>query len=350
MGILTGMVWGTLTEQSHPAPNPNTCINCHRRHNCTACADICPHQVMQPGGKAEQWSGCTNCGRCAAACPTRAIALSEQSLRRLYALRTGEEERLWLGCERSEREQDERLSCLCGLPWEALAWLSFTRILILDLSPCEGCEQEPCKALLGEQLGQLHFFLGPDRFAQRVHLVCDTDTEPKPSQQMDRRELFQYGAQWAKQGARSLLRQAPLLGSEELKLDGVSLRSLLHRELKERGGTCQWHIPNLSGDCIGCGACVQRCPSAALSLTEDTLLLDTRRCTACGGCAAACSHRCFSGTRGVVLASLAPLKLGTVTRLRCKACGAEMKGKTHNGLCPACSRKRMNEALRRAGT
>ena len=352
MGLLSGMVWGQLTQLPHPAANPKGCINCHRRRHCTACADICPAQVMEQGGKVESWSACTDCGKCVTACPTRAIGPSERQLRELLELRQGEEERLWLGCEQSPRALDKTFPCLCSLSWEALAWLSFYRVLMLDLSPCQGCEQAGCRTLLGEQLQQLHFFLGQDRFQRRVVLLHSAQGEQKADRTLNRRELFRHGAEWTVQGAKSLLRQAPLLNPEELQLDGLSIRSMLHREMKDRGGTYCWKIPDFTGTCIGCGDCVEQCPSGALRISEaDTeLILDPKRCTACGGCAVACRQKCISGQVSAGLGDLSPVKLGSVEKLRCRDCGAEMKGRTSNGRCPACARKRMNEALRRAGT
>lgn len=350
MGLLSGMVWGQLTRLPHPVSNPKGCINCHRRRHCNACGDICSAQVMRQGGTVESWSGCTDCGKCVTACPTRAIAPSERLLKDLLELRQGEEERLWLGCEQSGREQDRVYPCLCSLSWEALAYLSFYRVLVLDLSPCGSCEDAGCKALLGEQLGQLHFFLGPDRFARRVVLLHSGDGEQKTVPTLDRRELFQHGSEWTKQGVRSLLRQAPLLNPEELKVDGLSMRGMLHQEMKDRGGTYFWKLPGFTGTCIGCGDCVEQCPSGALRFSAEgtALILDPKRCTACGGCTVACRQKNIPQQLAVGLRDLSPVKLGSVEKLRCKACGVEMKGRTSNGLCPVCMRKRMNEALRRA--
>ena len=40
--------------------------------------------------------------------------------------------------------------------------------------------------------------------------------------------------------------------------------------------------------CSGCGVCLERCQMAALSLTDDRVVLDTGRCIGCGLCVTTC--------------------------------------------------------------
>ncbi len=349
MGVLSGMVWNRLTELPHPVVQERRCINCFRRHNCTACADVCPEQVMQPGGKVESWSSCTDCQHCVTACPTRAIGPSEQRLQRLLTLRTGEEERLWLGCDRSGRENDLSVDCLCGMCWEELAYLSFFRRLVIDLAPCGGCEKTECRRLLGEQLCILRSFLGQERFSRRVVLVYEDEAEAKPRQELSRRDLFQQGAKLSKNGIESLLRQAPMMNPEELKLDGLSLRSLLHRQMERSGEVFYWTVPKVSGACNGCESCVKSCPTQALRLSGDGkwLVLDPGHCTNCGGCSIACTKRRITGTETVGLRSFAPVALAEIHKITCRICGREMRAATSNGMCGECLRRRMAEAAQR---
>lgn len=346
MSLLTGALWGKLTELPHPELNRQGCINCHRRHGCSACAEACPHGVIGENHSVQSWSGCTDCQRCVAACPTRAIAPSRSFVEQLYALKSGPEARLWLGCEGSGRENDVTRGCLREWPWEALAWLSFHRILILDLSPCGDCTQEGCRAAVREALKRVHDLLGWERFQARVHLVHDAETEKRPNREISRRELFQRGADWTKSGAESLLRQMPLLDSGELHLDGLSLRQLLHREMKRSQSSFLWQVPRAGAGCNGCGDCVKQCPSKALHLGEQALVLDVARCTACQGCAAACTKKVITGLMWAKVEDLTPVRLCGVERIVCTQCGAVLRKASHNGLCPACQRRRMQSILR----
>ncbi len=44
-----------------------------------------------------------------------------------------------------------------------------------------------------------------------------------------------------------------------------------------------------SSDCVGCAACVDRCPTDALEMDEEHVILESERCIGCGVCISACS-------------------------------------------------------------
>ncbi len=46
--------------------------------------------------------------------------------------------------------------------------------------------------------------------------------------------------------------------------------------------------------CSGCGACLERCDSGALTLSDGELQVDRRRCDGCGDCAKACHFNALS--------------------------------------------------------
>lgn len=41
-------------------------------------------------------------------------------------------------------------------------------------------------------------------------------------------------------------------------------------------------LQQTAGRCIGCGSCLEACPSSALSLTAEGIRIDRRSCTVCG--------------------------------------------------------------------
>lgn len=349
MGLLSGFALGKLTELPHPTINKPQCVNQYRRRNCTACIDICPEQVIGKGLVVKSWAGCIDCGRCASVCDTRAITPSENQLNQLLNLRNGKRDTVWLGCEQSERANDLTRVCLCELTWEQLAYLAFHKHLVLDLQPCGGCEHTACRDLLGKNLQQLHSFFGGAQFEERVTLAKSSDTAPKPEEEYSRRGLIKEAANLSKSGVGTLLRQYPILSADELRLDGVSARKLLHTPMKQAKQDFFWEIPEVKGECTGCGICVKKCPTKALSISEDgeMLVLESWRCVNCKSCELACHPRALKGTQRIRISDFRPLKLASVKKLICRSCGAVMKAKTTNGLCVACTQKRMQMIAKR---
>jgi MinD superfamily P-loop ATPase len=343
MSLLTGLAWRELTQLPHPEIDRSRCLNQVRRSHCTACQELCPEGVIGEDLQVKSWSRCTDCGRCVTACPTRAIGPSDRRLEQLLSLREGEGG-LYLSCQGTPGPQFE---CLCELSWEALAYLASYRPLELDLSRCGTCESTRCRELLGEELKRLHRFLGGEEFRASVTLLHSPREETKP--EFSRRDLLRRTGEQSGAGLRSLLRQAPLLGAEELDTDGLSLRRLLSRRREQSGKSIVWDIPDMGENCTACGRCARNCPTGALRVdTEDhSLLLESWRCVQCGTCATVCPNRAVKGFKQVELEKLGLLRLKKAQRRTCRDCGAELPPNSRAQVCGECLRKRMNGAAQR---
>lgn len=46
--------------------------------------------------------------------------------------------------------------------------------------------------------------------------------------------------------------------------------------------------------CVGCGTCVEECPSDALSLEDEIAIVDDDLCTECGLCVEVCPSEALS--------------------------------------------------------
>lgn len=351
MGLLSGFAWSKLTELPHPAVNKHQCVNQFRRRNCTACLDICPEGVIGKNLEVKSWASCIDCGRCASVCETRAITPSENQLNQLLNLRNSKQDTVWLGCEQSERSNDLTRACLCEVSWEQLAYLAFHKKLVLDLQPCGGCENTPCRDLLGKNLQQLHSFFGAEQFEAHITLAKSPETAPKQEEAFSRRGLIKEAASLSKNGMTSLLRQYPVLSPEQLRLDGVSSRKLLHAPMKEAEQDFYWEIPEIKGICTGCEICVKKCPTKALRISEDgsILVLEPWRCVNCKSCEISCHTKVIRGTQRIRINDFRPLKLTGIQKITCRVCGGVMKAKTLNGLCTDCFRKRMQMIAKKQG-
>jgi len=43
-----------------------------------------------------------------------------------------------------------------------------------------------------------------------------------------------------------------------------------------------------SDKCVGCGGCIDLCPSIAISMIDDLVVIDAQLCTECGICVKVC--------------------------------------------------------------
>jgi ferredoxin len=44
----------------------------------------------------------------------------------------------------------------------------------------------------------------------------------------------------------------------------------------------------INDSCINCGACIEECPTEAISAGADAHVIDAEKCIDCGACAGAC--------------------------------------------------------------
>lgn len=47
-------------------------------------------------------------------------------------------------------------------------------------------------------------------------------------------------------------------------------------------------------ECVGCGTCVEECPSDALSMEDDICIVDEEECVECEACIEACPSGAIS--------------------------------------------------------
>lgn len=339
---------------SRPALNAEHCLNrLQRRIPCTRCADICPHNVFPlKAGEAVDWTRCTDCSLCVAACPTRALTASEP-VRRTWEEAASEKGPLGITCRREEQRGNLRVGCLASIPWELLTALALRGELCLFTRACWDCPHAGQKALLDENLAALKAFLGEERFKKQIRLNDTADTasavqEPEAEKPMTRRALFsgmRRGVE--KQLFKEAEKHLPLLlGQQE---DALALRFALSEAVKaDRAQNPEQRygvpLPRYNLNCFGCGICETVCPHKALSLVAEKggtrlVYIEPKKCTACGLCVSLCPHKGMDGLETVTAPHLEKLALVRVKSESCESCGAVLLPGTEPKLCRRCIRK-----------
>jgi len=72
------------------------------------------------------------------------------------------------------------------------------------------------------------------------------------------------------------------------------VKSLQDMDMPSLGAVSSYRLKIDEEACIGCGDCVERCPTKALSVEDELVRVDLRRCIGCGLCNSACPSEALS--------------------------------------------------------
>lgn len=270
---------------------------------CEACAAACPQRALHVSeeGLGFLEENCDGCGLCEPSCPQAAITvLTDPGIRD-----TDTGPALFVGCEVT----DTGPGCAhrIGLRALAEAWRKGARQLILAKAPCNTC---------------------PRRDAATLEAGCDKLNALLASRYAEpMRSLHLQPAEWS----------AALQGAK-LPAAGLSRRQLFRRlttpaqhhpaedpsqfPLPDTGDRCLYAVtPVIDADtCVACDACVRVCPHKALVDTQEAYVVRPERCVGCGLCVDACD------SHAVAIHPMAPSPPGLkLEQRKCAACGAPFR-------------------------
>lgn len=310
----------------------------------------------------KDWDSCINCGLCVSACRSRCIAPSPEQVQADAGLADIDNDTIWIGCEKSTRQNTVTRACVAALPWEALAYLALNKKIVLDLTPCGECENDACAELLRKNLTRLVEFFGQPLFEARFTLAYQQEEAPYHLRQLSRREMMSQMSAGSKNGTKQLLRMLPGMHSEW----GSSLdfRLLLHQRIKQLKQSAEtplhygFYLPNFTDKCYGCDRCERACRAGALKREDlpngqTRIVITPWKCSECGVCVAACSSHGLDGLKLRQLTSLGPVSVHKLTKTLCKECGKPIAPDSVEGVCSVCriklrTKKRQEEAAARA--
>jgi len=367
---LKGYLFGGFAEPSLQV-RADRCLRASGS-GCRACVEICPAEALRlgPQGSAEapqsERSRCTDCGLCAAACPSGAIsgagvppgALTREAGRQSSAMS--------VVCSRVQRERPSSeggrpfpVSCLAALHPETVVAtvlaLQPGSTLTLTRATCSGCpgaQQARVETLVQESVDLLRRL---DDGGRRVVLAIRSPDAPDTGQDYPDRSISAIKSGWSRRelitGGRSGGRASPGPAVTPARAE------LLSYSADPSSVPAQLPHPVDAQGCTFCHACAAVCPTQALRIGRlpraDTepddgavrlqLAVDPGRCVGCDRCAEVCVDGLL--TLGLGAASREQSRVGRLVvlaegkRSTCNSCEQPL-APHEQGVCRRCDSSR----------
>lgn len=309
-----------------PVPTTELCKRVlFRQSECQVCSDLCPTNAISLPFGPEISGACINCGLCQIACPTETfegLDNTDQVILEILqdkADTVTDDHELFVHCHQAEADHSNSISvnCLGNMTENALIAMSGADVQILKASTgkCSDCQMNQGMELF-KQSASIYTKLSK-MFSMSAITVNLREKQKiiQPSSGMSRRDLFRsLGTGVAKQAAKVVVSKEQQIRALLKTDDDISiqkrpsprremLKGLLEEALSTDVGNDSYgeasnvdipwkkmlvDVPN----CVGCGVCVNVCPTGALVKTVDdyqlTRTINHSLCTNCNVCSEAC--------------------------------------------------------------
>jgi formate hydrogenlyase subunit 6/NADH:ubiquinone oxidoreductase subunit I len=355
---------------AYPEFRPASCVRYRYRYSeCRRCADACPTQAvtLTDEGVVLDPARCHNCALCTSACRTEALVSG--NLRRVDLLRRAiKQPKIVLACAPSGAEAAEVVPCLGALDPAMLSFLA-KRGITVELTGSEHCEQ--ChyaphgRAQLELNLAALEILrksAGAEKWAEtRVLRKEGAHAKRGAGERHDasRRQLFR---RFVGRGVDQVFHAGPdacaPVPQKAIRIAApfsTAQRELLQalwpagEERRAGAATIATHpvLPlaqlQLQLGCTACEACARVCPTGALQVSEGprawSLVFKASHCVACDVCLEACQPRVLRSLDTISLAALVetkPVEMHVLPKLRCSRCDRFFVRMGSSENCPVC--------------
>jgi len=394
---IDALAYASHENRAAPTPITDLCKRVRfRQSECQVCVDICPTNAISLPFGPELSDACINCGLCQIACPTETIEGIHNTDQMMLDLLGDQADtiinghKLHVHCYQAEADNaySVAVNCLGNMTENALLAMAGSNVktLMLTTGNCSGCRLCPGMELFKHAVTTYANL--SNMIAQSAITIAIRESEkqnaPPSSSTVSRREFFRsLGTGMAKQVAkvvvnkeqqiRALLqtdddatvqkRPSPrrqmlkALFTELLLVEPLLAEPLLAKPLAEQrndpveipaGVDFPWKKMHVDvAHCVGCGVCVNVCPTGALvKEVHDLELMRTINhslCTNCDVCAEACPQDVIRFEQAYSLSDIVTDTEEEVARVALNACVicGEIIPASEGAVCTTCQKRQM---------
>ncbi len=319
---------------------PNKCLKVRAvTSSCSGCVDVCPMNSIQIKlDSIEIESNCLNCGICTSVCPTNALKWNHPPLIQLFnkIIRLSEKgQAVYIACSSSMNSNCKsnvvEVPCLGMLPhefWISTGMNTSNLGIIYDSKLCNGCNTSIGGEVFLKKLNKAESSIN-----EVFHMTSSIDnltTKYEEIENHNRRRFLSFLLEEVKETNtitvkevlevettlspfdkfnryHTLLSDLEEVAEEVTEIKNTLVDRLLndavihtdkraflfaefkrHPELQEK---LTLLIPNIEDSCTRCGACAFLCPTDALVMDEENIILSTNKCVSCGLCEEICYEK-----------------------------------------------------------
>lgn len=317
---------------------PNKCLKVRAvTSNCSACMDACPkNSIKIKLDSIELDETCLDCGLCTAVCPTNALKWNHPPLMQLLnqIFRLSEKENdVYIACSSSFKKNQKsnvvEVPCLGMIPeefWISIGMNASNLGIIHDPKQCSGCTVSKGEEMFLEQIKKAETLLN------KPFTVCPSIKKTHDAASLDhnRRIFLTSLLEEVKETNTIAVKEALEMEKtlspfekfdryfqqlneidevvEEMKevkqavIDRLLNDTVIHtdkrtiifnefKKFPELQEQMAFSIPEIEESCTRCGACSFLCPTDALHMDGESMILSTNKCVSCHLCAEICFEK-----------------------------------------------------------